>query len=126
MPDRDLSPWIRDDSRASFAGSGTPRGPAPELDGNPATEPKEKPLAASMTRSGLGTEDGVAEYYQQHGGKCWRIHEMDTLADRGFSFWMSKVRMYCIFLFIFGLYMMVLKSRLVDSFFIVQVNLELI
>lgn len=47
----------------------------------------------------LGTEDGVAEYYQQQVEMLEGFNEMDALADRGFLPRISKVRMYCIFLF---------------------------
>lgn len=47
----------------------------------------------------LGTEDGVAEYYQQQVEMLAGFNEMDALADRGFLPRMSKVHMYCIFLF---------------------------
>lgn len=57
----------------------------------------------------LGTEDGVAEYYQQQVEMLEGFNEMDALADRGFLPGMSKVRMYFIFLFQSLAIMMVVK-----------------
>lgn len=42
---------------------------------------------------GLGSEDVVAEYYQQQGEMLEGFNEMDALAERGFLPGISKVCM---------------------------------
>lgn len=45
---------------------------------------------------GLGSEDVVAEYYQQQGEMLEGFNEMDALAERGLLPGISKVCMICV------------------------------
>ncbi|RWR81688.1 metal tolerance protein 5 isoform X1 [Cinnamomum micranthum f. kanehirae] len=92
MPDRASIAMDSDDSELLLRESGTSeRSWRLNFDGIQRTEPKEKPPRGLHDCLGaLGTEDGVAEYYQQQVEMLEGFNEMDTLADRGFLPGMSK------------------------------------
>ncbi|XP_068669455.1 metal tolerance protein 11-like [Aristolochia californica] len=60
------------------------------FDGFQRTEHKEKPRGLHDCLGVLGTEDVVAEYYQQQGEMLEGFTEMDALTERGFLPGMSK------------------------------------
>eukprot|EP00268_Persea_americana_P032335 TRINITY_DN3176_c0_g1_i3.p1 TRINITY_DN3176_c0_g1~~TRINITY_DN3176_c0_g1_i3.p1 ORF type:complete len:395 (+),score=56.14 TRINITY_DN3176_c0_g1_i3:220-1404(+) len=92
MLDRASPAMDPDDSELLLRESGTSeRSWRLNFDGFQRSEPKEKPPRGLHDCLGvLGTEDGVAEYYQQQVEMLAGFNEMDALADRGFLPRMSK------------------------------------